>query len=405
MSRLTIAPNIYKDTARDRYLARVQLGNGRYTWRTLKAVGKREAIREGQKKLLAHAEASVSATASPFEPRGDTFATAAAAYLKAGCPNKQGEPRAKTFCATETVCIDHLTSYFGTFTLDKIRLKELMPYAKWRMALCRRAGGHRIVELDWQTLSNVINFSVLQGWSDFNFVRAGRPRLRFHNPQGSRIAIRIRHCREVAPRSADDIHAIANHLFDNIRSETSGWYVLIAPLTGCRKSELLRLRLDARTPEDPGHLSEAHLYIRRSKSGVNPYVALTPDLLELFDCFLYWHGQRYSRNPWFFPGRGLRAARLIEPSSISHAIHAACKSLELPTITPHGLRSYYVTKRRSDGASDELIAREIGDKTVETIRQTYGDIPPDRVKLTWRPSTGLPAWLRWRSQEQKVVAL
>ena len=31
----------------------------------------------------------------------------------------------------------------------------------------------------------------------------------------------------------------------------------------------------------------------------------------------------------------------------------AAKSLDLPHVTPHGFRSFYVTKRRSDGATDE----------------------------------------------------
>jgi hypothetical protein len=51
------------------------------------------------------------------------------------------------------------------------------------------------------------------------------------------------------------------------------------------------------------------------------------------------------------------------PSALAHALERICRNYGLPHITPHGLRSFYVTKRRSDGASDIVIAGEIGDRT------------------------------------------
>jgi len=82
--------------------------------------------------------------------------------------------------------------------------------------------------------------------------------------------------------------------------------------------------------------------------------------------------------------------------------------LVLPHVTAHGLRSFYVTKRRSDGIADAQIAAEIGDNNVEMISQTYGDRPPNWTggqKLSFLPSEGLPAWRRWAPAQDKIVAI
>ena len=59
-------------------------------------------------------------------------------------------------------------------------------------------------------------------------------------------------------------------------------------------------------------------------------------------------------------------------------------------VTPHGLRSYFVTQARQSGLSDAEIAMLIGDKTGPAIiALTYGDVRPDhllkqaqRIRLT-----------------------
>jgi len=59
-------------------------------------------------------------------------------------------------------------------------------------------------------------------------------------------------------------------------------------------------------------------------------------------------------------------------------------------VTPHGLRSYFVTRARESGLSDAEIAMLIGDKTGPAIiAHTYGDVRPDyllkqaqRIRLT-----------------------
>ena len=66
----------------------------------------------------------------------------------------------------------------------------------------------------------------------------------------------------------------------------------------------------------------------------------------------------------------------------------------LAHMTPHGLRSYFVTQARQSGLSDADIAMLIGDKTGPSIiALTYGDVRPDhlfkqaqRIRLTVQTS-------------------
>ena len=49
-------------------------------------------------------------------------------------------------------------------------------------------------------------------------------------------------------------------------------------------------------------------------------------------------------------------------------------------MTPHGLRSCFVTQARQSGLTDAEIAMLIGDKTGPSlISEVYGDVRPDRL--------------------------
>jgi integrase len=81
-------------------------------------------------------------------------------------------------------------------------------------------------------------------------------------------------------------------------------------------------------------------------------------------------------------------------SAIGERLTEACRSLEIGHVTPHGLRSYFVTQARQSGLSDAEIAMLIGDKTGPAIvALTYGDVRPDhllkqaqRIRLTVKAS-------------------
>jgi lipoyl-dependent peroxiredoxin len=69
---------------------------------------------------------------------------------------------------------------------------------------------------------------------------------------------------------------------------------------------------------------------------------------------------------------------LAAKGSLAHALAKAGPLVLGRRITSHGMRSFYVTVRRSQGISDGQIAAEIGDRTGPSIiASTYGSIPPD----------------------------
>jgi integrase len=83
-----------------------------------------------------------------------------------------------------------------------------------------------------------------------------------------------------------------------------------------------------------------------------------------------------------------------DASAIRHRLSAACRSLGIGHVTPHGLRSYFVAQARQSGLSDAEIAMLIGEKTGPAIvALTYGDVRPDhllkqaqRIRLTVQAS-------------------
>lgn len=375
-NRTRIAPRTYVDES-GRYWARFPV-HGRYTWRLLRDVATK-------RKAIAAAQSCTSA-------RADDFTALADLYLAAGCPNRRHEARTPQFLSAEQQRLSTLVLWFGHFLPDAIRLPLLPQYAAWRMKRCRvRSGCARAVDKDLNTLSNVIQYGISLGLLDMNYVRSNRPRFR--------KAADVNRSRERMPANAMVIHRLCDYFLDGIRSEVFAWQTLFQMFTGCRSSELLRLRLDA-APNQAGHIANGYLHLgRRSKSGVNPYVAIGPEFQTMLDCFQRWHAARFPRSKVYFPGP---FGTVVNAGSHGHALARACAALDLAKVTPHGFRAYYVTKRRRDGAMDSQVAAEIGDKTVALISQTYGDAPGGEP-LTWTPAEGLPSWLRWQPTAAKVV--
>lgn len=385
MKRISISDGIYRDE-RGIFWVRPTV-SGKRTWRKLKAVTERHARKEGRDKLVAQERSKFGAGRDPFTT-GNTFSEMSALYLAAHCPNKKLEPRAKEFCNGEKLRIESLNGFFGSADIRSIKLVLLPEYKKWRTArLIKEVSGERTVEMDLCTLSNVLNYAVATGHMDFNYIRSARPRFRSE----------IKHCRQFAPESADEIHIVASAFFEKARSEVMGWLTLFAAMSGCRINELVRLRMDATSPDQPGYTEGNFLFIRRSKHGINPFILVEDEFAEMFKAFRHWHATRWpKKHRWYFPG-WIKGQPLYE-HAFSHAFPRCAKAIGLPQRKAHGLRSFYVTKRRSDGASDAQIAAEIGDKTVALISKTYGSVPPNWVRkesLSFMPKKVQPAWKKW----------
>lgn len=386
MTRTSISPGVYVDGS-GRFWGRPVI-RGRSTWRLLRAVKQREAIKE-------------FATADYAAPAGN-FASLAELYVASGCPDKKLKPRAEGFTVAEKQRVASLVSFFGTLPAADLRLDDCLRYHKWRVRSVRFGTGGRTVDKDLTTLSNVLNYAAARRLIPFNYIRAGRPKFQEN----------VRHSREVAPVSADVIHRLADEMFATVRTEVMGWQLLFAMFTGCRTSELLRLRLDAANDQQAGFIQwrvagDGRLSLRRSKKGVRPFAIIGPDFAQMLDCFERWHAARFPKSPWYFPSPA-NSQQPVNNGALGHALTRITVQMALPHITPHGLRSFYVTKRRSDGVADAVIAGEIGDKTVSLMQSTYGDCPDNwtgGTALGWLPREGLPTWRLWSSAESKVVAL
>lgn len=396
-----IGPRTYAD-AKGRYWARFPV-NKRYTWKLLAGVKtKRAAIAAAQ-----------SATADTPH----TFAALAQAYLDEGCPTRSQASLSQTplFRAEQKRMTGRLVEYFGTQDIAAVNdPDQLENYGQWRRKQFVEGRGGRAITREWQTLSNIISFAMRRVKTvKFNFARSARPTRKFYKVKSR--------SRQRMPESADMIHQVADSFFaGSPRSEVFGWMVLFAMFTGCRTSELLRLKFNARqtgpdqyepgyiTPADTARMNPVYagitslLHLERSKGGINPCAVVGVEFEQMIQCYKNWHQARFPKCQWYFPG--VMGNAPVEPRSLGHAMTRACRGLDMPHITPHGLRAYYATKRRRDNISDAIVAAELGDKTVALVSLTYGETPGG-VPLKWTPDEGLPSWLRWAEAESKIVKL
>ena len=298
-----VSPRLYQRQADGAYFARLVL-RGRQTWRKLKAVKLRPAIAE-----LANTN---------WEAPAGTFTELADLYVAAGCPNRKLERREGFFVIAERARCTRLKEYFHRQPAAALRLVDLPRYKDWRIRRITRGTGERTVDLELCTLSNVLSYGVNTGQLDFNYVARGRPCYR--------QARDIRHSRAVAPASADVIHALAAHFFEEQRSQVFGWQALFAAFTGCRTSELLRLRLDAGRPEEAGFVSGGLLFLGyRSKHGVDPWVTIGSEFAEMFAAFRAWHNSLYPESAWYFPGRA--PGRPVDASAF-RGVAFECRGVE-----------------------------------------------------------------------------
>jgi integrase len=399
MKRAAVSDGVYEDT-NGRFWMRPWIG-GRRTWRQLHSLKLKFARVEAADLLSAHRRSISGDCRSPLA-RGTTFSQIGGFYLAAGCPNSLGEPRDDKFIALEKWRIDHLEQFYGGWPVDDIKLPSLMQYRDWRVKRVSRGTGARTTEMEWVTLSNIINFAVRQGLVSINYIRSARPRLRSNRPRASSTADRIQHCRQFAPADGNELNLLAEYFFAEERSQAIGFQMIFEAFTSCRSSEAQRLRMDAANPDAPGFIQGNHLFIARSKHGVNPFVLITDELADFLDCHKTWHRETHAEHPWWFPGRLSTRSVELKPLgklSLNHALRRATSDLGLPKRTAHGLRSFYATRRRGEGASEAQIAAEMGISSINLLEQVYGGRPPNwdgqKIIRYW-PDEAAPAWHRWK---------
>ena len=358
MIRHSIRNGLYR-SATGRFWWRTKVGPKR-TWRRLASATIQDARAESAALKTDHQRARLGLCRDPLQPQVGSVNELIDRYT--------ADPQ-----ACRHYRFDRVRQAFGHLPPGDLTLPLIHRYGETRPP--------RSADLELAGLSSVLSWAVRRGLLPLNPIRV-RPRFQRSD--------QIRHARESMPRDGDELNALALRLLPS----ATGWQLLFAALTGCRASELVRFRTDARSRSDPGFVEGRYLYVRRAKNGVNPFVEITPELADLLSCHRVWHASVSRGSPWFFPGRDL--FRPLAVTSLTNALHGTGR-------TAHGLRAYYVTLFRSRGESDEQVASRIGDKTSSLIWSVYGALPEvwsGGSPLSWLPTVGEPAWASWRPKRE-----
>ena len=119
---------------------------------------------------------------------------------------------------------------------------------------------------------------------------------------------------------------------------------------------------------------EELIHVKRTKKGVFPFVLILPELATLLRRM-----EGDAKSELMFPSP-FAANTPRDDSSYRRRLGQAAAACGLSHVTPHGLRSYFVTQARQSGLTDAEIAQLIGDKTGPSlIAQVYGDVRPDHL--------------------------
>ncbi len=345
---------------------------GRQTWKSTQTDKPADA-----RKWLAKWKRDGWALRNGFEPGGVvlqrgrvTVGELAKDYVDAGHPRRHGAKSPRTIL-NETNCLRPIRAYYADRPAASLTLADCDRYRDWRASggyvvtytlrgheqTKRTKGGDRAVDLELGTLGNVLAFGVRRGLLKSNPL-AGRGRFT--------SADKVRHCREVAP-DPEGLQAIIGWLRGRDETAIADLVAFLA-YSGLRVGEALPLTWPA------VNLGEGLVNVHREKRGVNPWVAITPELETLLH-----EMQTQVTSALLFPSP-FDPSKPRDVSAVRHRLTAACRKLKLGHVTPHGLRSYFVTQARQSGLTDAEIAALIGDKSGPAlIASTYGDLRPDHL--------------------------
>jgi integrase len=302
------------------------------------------------------------------------------AYVADGMRTRKGQPKRPATIQCERACLKPLRKYFEGKQAATVTLDDADKYRDWRtsggffagadadgMKLKRMRAGTRSVDLELTIMANVFHLAVRRGTLKTNPL-AGRGRYS--------VSEDIRHCREVAP-TPEGLNQIEYWLRGRKEHGVADVVCFLA-YSGLRIGEALSLQWEA---VDWGHKI---LNVKREKRGITPWVPILAEMESLLQAM-----QKRRTSHLLFPSP-FDPNQQRDGSAIRHRITAACGALGCSHVTPHGLRSYFVTQARQSGLSDAEIAMLIGDRSGPAIiAHTYGDVRPDhllkqaqRIRLT-----------------------
>lgn len=357
--------------------------DGKRTWRgtgTDNLTSARKILKKWQEEQVLKAHGVETAKAALARNRL-TVAEVLDSYREAGCPTPKMKTKSPKTLPRELANMKPLCAYFGDRPAVSLTLGDCDEYREWRNAggyvttytrkkkdnpdnpgeieevKKRNKGGDRSVDLELIVLSNALRLAKRRGEIKANPL-AGRDS--YHD------TTKIRHCREVAP-TPQTLSAIEGWMRRQGNDDVADLVCFLA-FTGLRIGEALLLDWEA------VDWREGVLHVKREKRGCNPFVPMLPDLVQLLRQM-----QRRARSHLLFPSP-LDPNRQREQCNVNRRITAACKALGLPHVTPHGLRSYFVTSARQAGLTDAEVAALIGDKSGPAIiAAVYGDVRRDHM--------------------------
>jgi len=358
--------------------------NGKRTWRSTGTSNPAEA-----RKWLQKWRSEEWMEVNGFEAKGVvlhrqrvTVGELIDAYVADGMRTRKGRLKRPATLHNEQACLRPLRMFFGSKQAAAVSFVDCDGYRDWRISggffadaatvhsrkkMKRMRAGTRSVDLELTILCNVFNLAV-------------RLRVLKSNPLAGRgrysVAEDIRHCREVAP-TPDGLKQIECWLRGRNEHGAADVVCFLA-FSGLRIGEALPLEWEA------VDLKQKILTVRREKRGIVPWVPILAEMETLLR-----EMQKRATSHLLFPSPFDPNVRR-DDSAIRHRLTVACRALAVGHVTPHGLRSYFVTQARESGLSDADIAMLIGDKSGPAIiATTYGDVRPDyllkqaqRIRLT-----------------------
>jgi integrase len=295
-------------------------------------------------------------------------------YVEAGSPiirKRSLKPKSPRTIQGEQYCFRPVREFFGRMQAERLALNDCDRYLDWRNSggyvttfkvrskevTKRTRGGTRAVDLELTVLSNALSLAVRRGRLKANPIRErGR-----YTDRSS-----IRHCRETAP-TPDELRQIVEWMENHGHQQPADFAQYLA-YSGLRIGEGLGARWGAVI------WAEELIHVKRFKKGVIPWVPILPEMKKLLERM-----KERATGDLMFPSK-LKPDAALDDSAFRRLLRKACKELGIRHVTPHGLRSYFVTQARQSGLTDAEIAQLIGDKTGPSIiEQVYGDVRPDHL--------------------------
>jgi integrase len=297
-------------------------------------------------------------------------------YISAGYPTKKMRKKAPSTVIRETYFLKPLLEWWGEKNPSAVDLADCDSYREWRNSggfvssyklrghpkKRNTVGGDRAVDMELDCLSNVFHLARRRG------------KIKHHPLMGRgkyTSASDVRHCREVAP-DPKGLTKLDGYFCGRDEHDIADCTLFMA-YSGLRIGEAL-----ARHWTEVND-AEGIIDAKRQKRGIFPWVIITPELAELLARMRQRRLASGVESELLFPSP-FDPAVPRDQSAIRSRIKTACQKLGIRHVTPHGLRSFYVTSARESGLTDAEIAMLIGDKTGPSlIASTYGDVRPEHL--------------------------